>query len=123
VISVRGTVFDVEVDDIDDTTLVLDEEGQVEVRHTLRAGDPRILNPGEYVRVYKNEPLAKKMVDKAGLMQRVVRAASDAFYQAALNARSAGSIARGAPTTGPGSPADTKNGTPPPPPPPPPPGV
>ena len=40
VISVRGTIFDVEVEDEDGTTLVLDEEGQVEVRHILKAGDP-----------------------------------------------------------------------------------
>jgi hypothetical protein len=139
VISVRGTVFDVEVDDSDETTLVLDEEGQVEVRHTLQAGNSRILNPGEYVRVYKNQPLAKQMLDKAGLLQRAVRAASDAFYQAALNTRGAGSIPRTTTST-PGLPADTggkkepppappsapsspSSPSTPPPPPPPPPGI
>ena len=35
VISVRGTIFDVEIEDEDGTTMVLDEEGQVEVRHTF----------------------------------------------------------------------------------------
>lgn len=124
VISVRGTVFDVEVEDEDATTLVLDEEGQVAVQHLLRPGEPRILNPGEFIRVYKNEPLAKKLIDKGNLLQRAARAASDAMYQAALNAaHNAGAIARtGTPTTsGPGSPADQKNGPPTPTPPPPPP--
>lgn len=125
VISVRGTVFDVEVEDEDATTLVLDEEGQVEVRHLLRVSEPRILNPGEWVRVYKNEPLAKKVVDKGAVLQRAARAASDALYQAALNTvhSGAGSIAHGGVgSTGsaPG-PADKNGSTPPPPPPPPPP--
>ena len=113
VISVRGTIFDVEVEDEDATTLVVDEEGQVEVRHLLRAGDPRLLGPGEFIRIYKNEPIAKKVIDKGGLMQRAARAASDAFYQIALNAqRNGGIIAHTPASTGGGSPADTKNGPP-----------
>src|ERR1019366_9748410 len=124
VISVRGTVFDVEVEDDDATTLVLDEEGSVEVRHLLRISEPRVLNAGEWVRVYKNEPLAKKGIDKGSILQRAVRAASDAFYQAALNTAKGNSpVARGGvpvPTTG-GGPADKNNAPPPPPPPPPPP--
>jgi hypothetical protein len=122
VISVRGTIFDVEVEDEDGTTLVLDEEGQVEVRHLLKIGDAKILNPNEYVRVYKNEPIAKKLIDKGSALQRAAKAASDAFYQVALNAaRNGGSIARTTPASGGSSPSDTKNGNPPPPSPPPPP--
>ncbi len=124
VISVRGTVFDVEVEDADATTLVIDEEGQVEVAHLLQPGAARLLNPGEFVRVYKNEPLARQMIDKGSVLQRAVRAASEAFYQAALNAsRSAATVARtaGAAGTASGSPADKNNGNPAPPPPPPPP--
>jgi ferric-dicitrate binding protein FerR (iron transport regulator) len=122
VISVRGTIFDVEVEDEDATTLVLDEEGIVEVSHLLRVSEPRVLNAGEWVRIYKNEPIARKVIDKGGALRRAAQAASDAFYQAALNsAHSAGTIARTAGATGGGSPADTKNGNPPPPPPPPPP--
>jgi hypothetical protein len=118
VISVRGTIFDVEVEDQDGTTLVLDEEGQVEVRHLLRVSDPRILNPGDSVRVYRNEPLAKKNVDKGAILQRAARAASDALYQAALNTvHGGGSLGHaGSPTTAPGGPADTNNSKPPPPP-------
>src|SRR5271165_2613339 len=44
VISVRGTVFDVAIEDEDDTTLVSVEEGQVGVQHLLRPGPERILN-------------------------------------------------------------------------------
>ena len=123
VISVRGTVFDVEVQDEDGTTFVLDEEGQVEVRHLLKAGEPKILNPNEYVTIYKNEPIAKKLIDKGSALQRAARAASDAFYQVALNAeRSSGAIARTTSASSGGtSPADTKNGNPTPPAPPPPP--
>jgi hypothetical protein len=123
VISVRGTVFDVEVDEDANTTFVLDEEGQVEVRHLLKPGAARVLNAGEWVRVYKNEPIAKALIDKGSALRHAVRAASDAFYQAALNAsRSAGSVARtgtsgGATTTGP---ADSNKGPAPPPPAPPP---
>jgi hypothetical protein len=122
VISVRGTVFDVEVEDSTDTTLVLDEEGQVEVRHLLKPGATRVLNPGEWVRVYKNEPLAKKMIDNGSLLQRAMRAASDALYQAAMNASRGGPVhGVTGPAGGAGSPGDTNNSPAPPPPPPPPP--
>jgi ferric-dicitrate binding protein FerR (iron transport regulator) len=115
VISVRGTVFDVEVEDADATTLVLDEEGAVEVRHLLKPGDARMLGPGEWVRIFKNEPLARKTIDKGGVLRGALRAASDAFYQAALNATHNGpSISH----TSASAPADQKNGNPPPPPPP-----
>lgn len=117
VISVRGTIFDVAVEDEDATTLVIDEEGSVAVEHRLRPGNPRILNPGESVRVFRNEPLARALIDKGSILQRAARAASDALYQAALNA------SRGAPTIGkPGPvtlPGDHNGGNPPPPPPPP----
>jgi hypothetical protein len=124
VISVRGTIFDVEVEDAEATTLVLDEEGSVSVRHLLRVGNERILGPGEWVRIFKNEPLAQKVVDKGALLQRAVRAASDAFYQAALNvSHGASTIGHTPTTTGGGSPADANKGQPAPtaPPPPPPP--
>jgi hypothetical protein len=61
VISVRGTVFDVTVEDEDATTMVTVDEGQVAVQHALLPrGDPKILNPGEWIRVYKNQPLSAK---------------------------------------------------------------
>jgi len=126
VISVRGTIFTVDVEDQTETTTVIDEEGSVVVRHRLQAGPDRILQPGEYVRVFRNEPLAKSMFDKGGALQRMVHAASDAAYQAAVNARNGtAGIGKAGTTaaTGSGTAADKNNGgsAPPPPPPPPPP--
>jgi hypothetical protein len=125
VVSVRGTVFDVEVDDETETTLVLDEEGIVEVSHLLKPGPSRILTAGEWVRIYKNEPVAKAKLDGGGIMQRAIRVAADLAYQAAVNARQAATVASSGGGTGStvgaiGSPGDTNNTTAPPPPPPPP---
>jgi len=103
VISVRGTVFDVDVEDEDATTLVLVEEGQVEVRHLLQAGNGKLLNPGEWVRVYKNQPLAAKNVDKGAVLLRVVRAASDALYDGILQSANSPGGRSGAPVPGGGT--------------------
>ncbi len=127
VISVRGTIFTVQVDDQGDTTKVLDEEGVVTVVHALRPGPERVLNPGESITVYKNVTLGKATIDKGNMLQRAVRAASDAFYQAALNARNgssaAGHVGSTPASTSGGSAGDKNGGTtaPPPPPVPPPP--
>jgi ferric-dicitrate binding protein FerR (iron transport regulator) len=59
VISVRGTVFDVAVEDEDGTTYVGVEEGQVIVQHRLQPGNTKTLNQNEWVRIYPNQPLAK----------------------------------------------------------------
>jgi len=59
VISVRGTVFDVAVEDEDGTTYVGVVEGQVQVRHLLQPGPEKILNQNESIRIYANQPLAK----------------------------------------------------------------
>ena len=64
VISVRGTIFDVEYDPDDGATLVVDEEGTIEVARALRLNDIRILNPGEQIRVYKNDSLGRAMIDR-----------------------------------------------------------
>ena len=117
-ISVRGTVFDVVMED-EATTLVSVDEGQVEVRHMLVAGEPRLLNAGEYVRVFKTQPLAQKAFDKGSVLQRVMRAAADAYYTIIYSPRGAGG--GGVPTPrGPTQTGDTGATTPPPPPPPPP---
>lgn len=125
VISVRGTTFDVGVDEEDETTRVAVEEGQVAVEHRLmpREGDPRLLNGGDELTVYRNSPLASsRRVDKSRVMQYL----ADAFYQIMLRTprlpggggTSGGSVPASTPppTTLPG---DT-GATPPPPPPPPP---
>ena len=118
VISVRGTIFDVEVDEEASTTLVIDEEGTVSVQHLLKPGNARILNAGEYVRIYKDEPLAKQMIDKGGLIRRALDAARDALYDVALNSHGAPTVARTG--GGAGLPADHTGGNGPPPTPPPP---
>src|SRR5579871_296756 len=83
VISVRGTVFDVAVEDEDDTTLVSVEEGQVGVQHLLKPGPERILNPGESLRVFRNQPLAAAQVDKGPAIRALLRAAEQALYEIA----------------------------------------
>ena len=60
VISVRGTVFDVSVED-QESTLVAVEEGLVEVQHALLpTKTPKLVNPGESLRVYRDQPLAQR---------------------------------------------------------------
>lgn len=126
VIAVRGTVFDVDVEDADATTLVLVEEGQVEVRHLMEPGQTRLLNPGEWLRVFKNQPLAAKIVDRGFVMQRLMRAASDALNEALYRIpRNPSGTAVPAGSTGAsgdkaGTPAPTPTGAPLPPPEPPP---
>jgi len=67
VISVRGTVFDVAVEDEDGTTYVGVEEGQVLVQHRLQPGNPKVLNQNEWVRIYPNQPLAKAAAPSRGV--------------------------------------------------------
>src|ERR1700689_817117 len=85
VISVRGTIFDVSINDDDETTVVSVEEGSVEVRHALKPGAPKIVNAGESLHVYKDEPLAKGAIDKNELAHRIVRALGDAAYRLAIS--------------------------------------
>ncbi len=123
VISVRGTIFDVQIEDSDATTLVLVEEGLVDVRHALiPSGPPKRLSEGEYLRVYKTQPIAKANFDKGNALKRALQVASDAV-STALNRipQSGGGTSGGTvPTPGGGGlPGDT-GATPPPPPPPPP---
>jgi hypothetical protein len=61
VISVRGTTFDVTVNEDDETTIVEVEDGTVEVRHALLSGNAAVLNAGEVFRVYRDEPIAQGM--------------------------------------------------------------
>ena len=126
VISVRGTSFDVSVDE-DDSTLVAVEEGSVSVRHRLIAHEePKILNSGDHVRVYKDAPLVRRGLDKGGLIERGARAMADAFYTIMLRNSGPSGLPRspipGAGGGGPTLPGDTAPLPPPPPPPPPPPG-
>ncbi|HEV3334499.1 MAG TPA: FecR family protein [Bryobacteraceae bacterium] len=125
VISVRGTVFDVSVDDEDSTTVSVDE-GIVAVRHRIFPGNETEVRAGEAIHVFRNQPLAKRL-DKGNAARMALRAAAQAAYEA-LYRRPAGTVAGGVPTgsgTGDGAQGDkggTKGSAPPPPPSPPPPG-
>lgn len=125
IISVRGTIFDVAMDD-EESTLVSVEEGQVAVRHAfLPPMDEKLVNPGEYIRVYKNQPIAEKRVDKGSIVQGGLRAAAEALYRIIYR----NPVGGGGGGTAPGGgsapkPGDTEPPAPPPPataPPPPPP--
>jgi hypothetical protein len=130
VISVRGTIFEVAVEDDDATTFVHVEEGSVAVRHLLKGGDAKVLNQGEWLRVYKNYPLAKKLVERDSVVRAALRMLTDALNTAIYRSgRGVGSVpAPGGGTAGGGMPTDVPAPPPPPPPggdpsaPPPPPG-
>jgi len=120
VISVRGTTFDVSVDDDDEATTVSVEEGTVDVRHALKpGGGTKTLNAGESIHVYRDQPLAQSRIDKGDMVRRVLHSLGDAVYTAVTNPAShgAGGIPVPTPTKLPGQTA------PPPPPPGPPPPV
>jgi hypothetical protein len=122
VISVRGTVFDVVVED-EASTLVSVEEGQVEVRHSLLPST-KLVNAGEYLRVYRDQPLAQSgSPRRAAAVQHGLRAAAEALYRVIYRnpaPAAGGRVPTPTPTGGGGAPlpGDTES-TPPPPPPPP----
>ena len=64
VISVRGTVFDVVVQDDDGTTFVTVDEGEVAVRNMTAPGNPAILHPGDSITVYRGQQLLGRQLDK-----------------------------------------------------------
>jgi ferric-dicitrate binding protein FerR (iron transport regulator) len=85
-ISVRGTVFDVDVEDPDGTTFVSLEEGQVEVRHLLLpTSTPVLLDQNRRtIRIYPNQPLAKAGSPSPGI-QYVWDHFKNAVYDIVLN--------------------------------------
>ncbi|MEO7648920.1 MAG: FecR family protein [Bryobacteraceae bacterium] len=91
VISVRGTIFDVSVEDDGDVTAVSVEEGLVDVDHRLlRTGKPVPLRPGESIRVYKNQPLTAKLIDKGSMAKAVARTLSEGLTQILLGRQRVG---------------------------------
>ncbi|HEY7392368.1 MAG TPA: FecR domain-containing protein [Bryobacteraceae bacterium] len=126
VISVRGTVFDVVVEDEDATTFVSVEEGVVDVRHLRFGGSEILLHPGESIRVFRDQPLAK-VSDKTDAVHAALRAAAkavyDILYSRGINSGgSGGGVPTGGTSTGGaqgdkgGKPPTGGNGPPPPPP-------
>jgi hypothetical protein len=120
VISVRGTVFDVTVEDMEGTTLVTVDEGLVDVQHRLMPGSAVRLNPGDYVRVFRDQRLAAAKPDKDFFFQKGVKALQDAMWHVLLGQRPNGVAGPGSVPSGPQG--DTKHPTPPPGAPPTPPG-
>jgi hypothetical protein len=78
-ISVRGTVFDVDVEDEDGTTFVSLDEGVVDVHHLLRPSRDVRLSPGESIRVFANQPL-RGMRDNGNLLYKVYQQAQKGLY-------------------------------------------
>ncbi len=124
VISVRGTIFDVVVEDEDATTLVSVEEGLVDVRHLRFGGNEVLLHPGESIRVFRDQPLAK-VSDKTDAVHAALRAAAkaayDILYSRGINSGGGGGVPTGGTSTGgtqgdKGSKAPTGGNAPPPPP-------
>jgi hypothetical protein len=113
VISVRGTTFDVTVNDDDEATTVEVEDGQVEVRHNLLGGNTAILNSGEVFRVYRNEPIAQRM-DKGNAARQALRIVVNVI---AIVGRSSGPGSIKLPGGGNTGPVGDTGPTPPPPPP------
>lgn len=86
VISVRGTVFDVVVEDTDGTTLVSCDEGLVQVRNITAPGAEPLLTPGHWVRIFRGQGLMGKQISKDPLERGILRAVRDAI-QVALQRR------------------------------------
>ncbi len=119
VISVRGTTFDVQVDE-NETTTVLVDEGLVSVAHRLLPSNDAIpVGEGESLTVYRDAPLAKAGVDKAKAVELADNMARTLAYIWNRIGRSTGGGGAPAPTGG-GAPlpGDTEAPEPPPPPPP-----
>ena len=89
VISVRGTVFDVIVEDTDGTTLVVCDEGAVQVRNLTAPGGEPVLHPGDSVRIFRGQGLMGRQINKDPIIQGVLRAVRDAA-QVALQGRVGG---------------------------------
>jgi len=121
VISVRGTTFDVSVNEDDESTVVSVEEGIVDVRHALKPGVTKTVTAGESLRIYKNEPLAQSFIDKGEVTRRIMHGLADAVYTIMSGPHGIHLPGSGG---GLGCPSCTgQKGPPPPPPAPPPPGT
>ena len=123
VISVRGTMFDVNVDQ-DETTVVAVDEGVIAVTHRLLpSNNELIIGAGESLVIHAGTPLAKAGVNKAKAVQVASDMARTAAYIWSRIGRG-GSSPGGGPIpggtgggTGGGLPGDEQAPEPPPPPP------
>jgi hypothetical protein len=94
VISVRGTVFDVVVEDDQGTTFVTVDEGIVDVRNATAPGPSVTLRKDDSVRVYHGVPLVAAKVDKGNALRRVLYGAREAYVQIMLGRPVGGSGGR-----------------------------
>jgi ferric-dicitrate binding protein FerR (iron transport regulator) len=78
VISVRGTVFEVMVEDESGTTFVRVDEGEVGVQHRLLGGE-KILQPGDSLWVSKSVQIGQNRIDKGSVFQRAIDMGKDAI--------------------------------------------
>ena len=99
VISVRGTVFEVEVDLAEDT-LVFVETGSVLVRHRLLPGGDVLVESGQSLRVVQNVPLtAANKTTPLAVVGRIVKLASETIARVdGLGGRSKGGSGGGSGT-------------------------
>ncbi|HUA60856.1 MAG TPA: FecR family protein [Verrucomicrobiae bacterium] len=79
VISVRGTVFDVVVEDNDGTTLVSVDDGLVQVQNRTAPGNEPTLKPGDWIRVFKHQPLHGQLINHNDIAHRALQVATDTF--------------------------------------------
>ena len=137
-ISVRGTIFDVDVQDLEGTTFVTLDEGIVDVRHLRVASGVVRLNPGQSIQILPNTPLVPLARDKGIFFREVLRGLEDAVRQAVYQrpgtstptGTTTGPVGttggaqgdKGGKSTGTGNGTGAPNGAPPAPPAPPPPG-
>src|ERR1039457_4431799 len=110
-ISVRGTIFDVDVQDSDGTTFVTLDEGLVDVRHLQVASKIVHLNPGESIQVLPNQPLAALPHDKGVVARQILRGLEDAVRQAIYQRPSGPGTSGGPIGTGPNGDKGPKPGT------------
>jgi hypothetical protein len=101
VISVRGTVFDVAVQDAEGTTYVTLDEGVVDVRNLTAPGPSVLLNPGESILIEANKPLMPQAITQRGAMRFVFKAAEQALAQVLFGR---GGVAAGVGSSGGGGP-------------------
>lgn len=121
VISVRGTILDVSVDDDDESTLVEVEEGQVEVQHALLPrGNAKVISSGETLKVYRDAPIAANGIDRGAIGRQILRSVMEAAITIATHGGGGGLGTTGGVTGGTipgGGVGDTGGAKPPPPPP------
>ena len=114
VISVRGTVFEVEVDPAQDT-IVSVETGAVSVRHRLIPGQEVLVESGQSLRVVAALPLAAaKAAPRVRIIGRVVRAVGDTLAQINATRGSSGGSGSGSGAGGGSIPSPVPGTAPPP---------